>query len=249
MFHLSVPSIPVMASQPTVECNTFSCPGSCRVGGAEIHYAASRSLRQGSSVASCFAGNSSPSLSYVFISPPSLGFMLCGDMKSRYIISAKSLPSGPSIIFKNSGYFSRNGQNAIFPTPAEILAQSAVQNPSFQDCQERPPVYFKDLGLVVKFGKDPKVSVAEGQCLWALQHVPGIMVPEIYGWTQDGSFTYLFLELVHGVTLEKLWHDLARSERVEICEQLRFILAELRCLQQEPDDVFIGKAFKLNSTC
>ncbi|KAK8081573.1 hypothetical protein PG996_000354 [Apiospora saccharicola] len=135
-------------------------------------------------------------------------------MESYCLISAKSLPSGSSVTFKNTSYFSRNGQNVDFPTPSRILAESAIQAPSFQDCEERPPVYFKELGLVVKFGKEPKVNIAEAQCLWALkQVVPHVPVPEVYGWTQDTKYTYLFIEFVH---------------------------AELRTLQQEPDDRFPG---------
>lgn len=129
-----------------------------------------------------------------------------------------------------------------FPTPSRILAESAVQAPSFQDCEERPPVYFEELGLVVKYGKEPKVNIAEAQCLWALKQVmPHIPVPEIYGWTQDTKYTYLFIEFVHGDTLEKIWDSLPQSERIQLCGQLRSILAELRTLQQEPDDRFLGR--------
>ncbi|KAK7949765.1 phosphotransferase enzyme family protein-like protein, partial [Apiospora saccharicola] len=105
-------------------------------------------------------------------------------------------PSGSSVTFKNTSYFSRNGQNVDFPTPSRILAESAIQAPSFQDCEERPPVYFKELGLVVNaFGP------------WK-QVVPHVPVPEVYGWTQDTKYTYLFIEFVHGVTLEKIWDSL-----------------------------------------
>ncbi|KAK6853770.1 hypothetical protein PG995_010582 [Apiospora arundinis] len=162
-------------------------------------------------------------------------------MESRRIISAKSLPSGSSVTFRDSSYFSRNGPNAVFPTPSEVLAQSALQAPSKQRRAQRPPVYFEELGLIVKYGKEPKVNIAEAQCLWALkQAAPQIPVPEIYGWTQDTDYTYLFIELVHGVTLEKIWDSLPRPGRLKFCGQLRSILTELRALQQEPDNRFLG---------
>ncbi|KAK7996659.1 inner nuclear membrane protein SRC1 [Apiospora arundinis] len=162
-------------------------------------------------------------------------------MESRRIISRKSLPLGSSVTFEKTSFFSRNGPDAEFPTPSTILAQSAVQAPSFQDCEERPPVYFEELGLVVKYGKEPKVNIAEAQCLWALKQVgPQIPVPEIYGWTHDTEYTYLFIKLVPGITLEKAWESLARPERVQLCEQLRSITIELRTLQHEPDDQFLG---------
>ena len=68
--------------------------------------------------------------------------------------------------------------------------------------------------LIVKFGFE--VSIAEGQCLWALRrllrdHVP---VPEVYGWRQDGEQVFIYMELVAGVTLEERWESLSSEERV-----------------------------------
>lgn len=121
------------------------------------------------------------------------------------------------------------------------MAQSAVQAPSDQHRTTRQLVYFEEIGLLVKYGIEPKVNIAEGQCHWALrQQVPGIPVPEIYGWLKDGDLTFLFLEPVHGITLEKIWTSLSRPERTEICTQLRSMLKELRDLRQDPGQQFIG---------
>ncbi|ATY66737.1 serine threonine-kinase Sgk2 [Cordyceps militaris] len=153
---------------------------------------------------------------------------------------SKSLPSGSCVTFGSSSFFLRNGQNAAFPTFSEIFARSATQAPSFRRCKHRPPVRFEELGLLVKFGSEPVVSVAEGQCLWALQHaLPSVPVPEIYGWARDGDLTCLFMELVPGITLENIWSALSRPERTQICTELRYMLTELRSLRQEPGHQFV----------
>ncbi|CEJ90687.1 hypothetical protein VHEMI06452 [[Torrubiella] hemipterigena] len=170
-------------------------------------------------------------------------------MGNYFIISTKSLPSGSSVTFKDSSFFLRNGKNAIFPSSSKILARSAEQAPSRQRFKERPPVYFEELGLLVKFGTEPKVNVAEGQCLWTLRQVlPQIPVPEVFGWTQDENFTYLFMELVHGIRLDEIWNVLSRLERDQICIQLRSMLEELRCLRQPPVDSFVGRYLSLTKT-
>lgn len=163
------------------------------------------------------------------------------EMEASRTISTKSLPSGSCVTFGSSSFFLRNGQNAAFPTFSEIFATSATQAPSFQRCKHRPPVRFEELGLLVKFGSEPVVSIAEGQCLWALQHaLPSVPVPEIYGWARDGDLTYLFMELVSGITLENIWSALSRPERTQICTELRYMLKELRSLRQEPGQQFVG---------
>ncbi|EGX92351.1 serine/threonine-protein kinase Sgk2 [Cordyceps militaris CM01] len=109
---------------------------------------------------------------------------------------------------------------------------------SFEDIAD---FRFEELGLLVKFGSEPVVSIAEGQCLWALQHaLPSVPVPEIYGWARDGDLTYLFMELVSGITLENIWSALSRPERTQICTELRYMLKELRSLRQEPGQQFVG---------
>jgi len=101
----------------------------------------------------------------------------------------------------------------------------------------------------VKFGKEPTVTIAEGQCPWALRHIfPQLPVPEIYGWTTDGDtvFLYMELELVQGVTLEERWDSLPTTERVGICQELRAMLADLRRLRQYPSDYLRGKYSSLS---
>ncbi|KAL6415571.1 hypothetical protein AUP68_02135 [Ilyonectria robusta] len=48
------------------------------------------------------------------------------------------------------------------------------------------------------------------------------------------------MEHVQGVTLEKQWNCLNRTEREGVCEHLQDILIELRQLRQDPSDLFLG---------
>ncbi|POR37750.1 Uncharacterized protein TPAR_02060 [Tolypocladium paradoxum] len=162
-------------------------------------------------------------------------------MRPHPTISSKALPSGPSATFRCSSYFSRNGHDAVLPSPSEVLAKSAAQDPRFRNRQDRPPVRFEELGLLVKFGKEPRVTIAEGQCLWTLRRVlPQVPVPEVYGWVQDEDYVFLFMELVQGVTLKERWACLTQEERIGLCENLRTMLGKLRHLRQEPGNTFLG---------
>lgn len=81
---------------------------------------------------------------------------------------------------------------------------------------------------------------ASGPCA---SECPKVSVPEVYGWLKDGNRVYIFMELVQGITLEKIWDSLSRIERTQICTQLRSILTELRGLQQDPHHNFIGRTW------
>lgn len=157
------------------------------------------------------------------------------------IISPESLPLGSNVTFQDSSFFSRNGPNAVLPSPSQVLAKRAEEDSRFEHRSDRP-VFYGSLGLVVKLGQDPRVTVAEGQCLWALRrYSPQVPVPEIYGWAIEGKWVFLYMQLIKGTTLEKRWESLSRIERTGICEQLRLMLAELRQLRQDPNDRFLGK--------
>ena len=162
-------------------------------------------------------------------------------MQLHPIISVKSLPTGSSVTFQQSSYFSRNGPDAALPSPTEVLSRGAAADRWFKDRTHHPVVIYEALGLVVKFGKEPTVSIAERQCLWSIRRfLPRVPVPEIYGWKRHGDYTLLYMERVQGVTLEKRWDSLSRTERAGVCEQLRDIITELHRLRQDPNDRFLG---------
>lgn len=143
------------------------------------------------------------------------------------------LLSGSSALFKESTYFLRNGTEISLPSPSEVRAR--------QQHLQYSPIYFESLNLLVKNGKN--ISIAEGQCLWALRRfLPSqVPVPEIYGWCEDNGEVFIYQELVKGVTLENRWESLAKEERGIVCDQLRVMLLELRNLQQDPKDQFVGE--------
>lgn len=102
------------------------------------------------------------------------------------------------------------------------------------------PVLFRSLNLVVKYGL--AINIAEAQCLWAVRNlVPSLPVPELYGWRQDNGQTFIYMQLIDGITLEEGWPDLDIEEKNNICIELRHILGDLRQLRQDPIAPFIGK--------
>lgn len=151
------------------------------------------------------------------------------------------LPSGSSVTFQESSFFSRNEPNVTLPTLAEVLAASAIQDPSSCEHPGLPPVLFESLGLVVKCGREDTVSISEGQCLWALRHLlPEIPVPEIYGWAEEGGYTMLYMELIHGDTVEKRWDLMSTEERHRFWGSLQSMYKTLRTLGPDPDNTFLG---------
>nr|KMM66511.1 hypothetical protein CPAG_02850 [Coccidioides posadasii RMSCC 3488] len=67
-----------------------------------------------------------------------------------------------------------------------------------------PPASFASMGLFVKWGAN--IMIAEGQSLYAVRHFlkGSVPVPELYGWRTDGGEVFIYMELVHGQTLERL---------------------------------------------
>lgn len=144
------------------------------------------------------------------------------------------LPSGDTVWFRDSTFFTMG--NARLPSPADVrLAAGSEKNPN------RPtPVVFPSLKLIVKYGQ--AIEVAEGQCLWAIRRLlPAVPVPEVYGWCREDEQTFIYMELIDGITLEQAWPDLDVEEKYEICIQLHQILGNLRQLRQDPATPFVGK--------
>ncbi|CAE6426703.1 unnamed protein product [Rhizoctonia solani] len=158
------------------------------------------------------------------------------QLYSLFLPSA--LPSGETVTFKNSSFFRRNGPTSMLPSPSDILAEAYRRgvvkkiNP--------PPVHYPSLGLTVKYGY--RVSSSEGQCLWAFKRLPGnvVPVPEVYGWTTQAGFTFIYMELISGETLSDRWDSLSGSDKRDICGQLRAIVTHIRNIPQPYGDKFIG---------
>lgn len=160
---------------------------------------------------------------------------------SKRIISLSSLPSGPNVIFHESSFFSRNDGRPL-PTLSEVRAESARQHSDDDHkMDDPPPVVFDSLGLLVKCGKR-RVEIAEGQCLWALNHfLPEVPVPEIYGWMTEGDYVLLYMEFVNGVTVEKRWPSMTDDKKAGFWKVLRAVFDNLRRLSQDPNDSFVGR--------
>ncbi|KFY39364.1 hypothetical protein V494_04012 [Pseudogymnoascus sp. VKM F-4513 (FW-928)] len=158
--------------------------------------------------------------------------------KSSYLVPS-ILPLGDNVSFEDSSFFT-NG-NGQLPTPAEVRSTAGSEY-----CRGRPPpVLFPSLNLIVKYGSE--ITVAEGQCLWAIRHtLSSIPVPEVYGWRRDNDEIFIYMELVDGITLEQAWPDLDVEEKLDICYQLRPMLEDLRGLRQDPSDTFIGMSFQIS---
>lgn len=107
--------------------------------------------------------------------------------------------------------------------------------------QGRPlPIIFPALNLIVKHGLS--ITVAEGQCVWAIRHLlPNVPILEVCGWCRDQGETFIYMQLVDGITLEDAWPDMVVEEKYEICVQLHNIWGELRQLKKDSSYPFIGK--------
>lgn len=163
---------------------------------------------------------------------------MVADINTDRRISVETLPSDSSIVFRESAFFSQNGSNCSLPSPTEVRAAKSTKNLGLSIT-----VQFEALNLLVKYGR--YIAIAEGQCLWAIRRLlhSKIPVPEVYGWCEDGGEVFIYMQLLDGVTLESKWDSLSDENRVRVCEQLRAMILELRKLQQDPKDQFLGKCF------
>ncbi|KNG89484.1 hypothetical protein ANOM_002282 [Aspergillus nomiae NRRL 13137] len=142
------------------------------------------------------------------------------------------------------------------PSPEEVRAQGDAQhllgiNPDKRKVYypdppyvSPPPVLFENMRLFVKWGSSVRVS--EAQCLYAIRRFlrDNVPVPEVYGWRTDGDEKFIYMEYTEGQTLEKVWDMMEPDDRVSICRELRTIVDNLRRLEQDPSDPFIGNVVR-----
>ena len=85
--------------------------------------------------------------------------------------------------------------------------------------------------------------MAEGQTLLYIRNTLSqvVPVPEVYGWCKDDSQTFIYMELIDGITLEKSWDNISEDGRIAVCQQLRHIIDTWRGLKQDFAPPFIGE--------
>jgi aminoglycoside phosphotransferase len=161
------------------------------------------------------------------------------------------IPTDINFDVEHSTFFRHYNQ---LPLPAEVRSQAYAQylagsswgdkrrDVSTTGYNQRPsPAVFESMGLFVKWGSE--VSIAEGQCLYTIQHCfkDTVPVPEIYGWCTDGSQVFLYMKAISGRTLEQAWPEMEVNDCLRICRELRTIFDTLRQLKQYPSDTFVGE--------
>jgi len=158
------------------------------------------------------------------------------------ILPISRLPTSANIDFTETAFFQNSEEKYSLPTPSEVRLKATSS--SSYDNPRTPPVLFKfdHQNIIVKYGRYPGVSIAEGQCFWAIKrYLPTVPVPDIYGWRTDQSTgeVFLYLEHIDGVTLKEKWKHMEKDVKEVFCEQLRYYMAELKRFRQEGDS-FIG---------
>ncbi|EPQ53484.1 kinase-like protein [Gloeophyllum trabeum ATCC 11539] len=149
------------------------------------------------------------------------------------IVDLSIIPRDECIEFRDSSFFRKH---AALPSIAQVREQAERQGP----LSRHHPVYFPDMGLIVKYG--PLESIAEAQTMWMIGHYlkDKVPVPELYGWKHDDQDFFIYMELVKGVTLKDCWDSLSDADRESICLELRAAIRALRTLRQDPSDPFVG---------
>ncbi|KAE8408875.1 phosphotransferase enzyme family protein [Aspergillus pseudonomiae] len=116
--------------------------------------------------------------------------------------------------FLESSFF--RSPNRHLPTPAEVKALSGDASTSSQP----RPVTFSDLSRTFQ------------------ESVP---VPEVVGWRIDQeNNVFIYMELISGQTLLDCWDELSILDKNTLCDQLYQIIGDLRQLEQESSNKYIG---------
>ena len=160
-------------------------------------------------------------------------------------------PVQPAItrIFTESSFFTEQRAPAL-PLPAEIreLNKSSGHHRA-TSLRRPPPVSIPSLGLFVKYGSKVTVTEAETQVFMRSQLSGRAVIPEVFGWIEDGGQVFIYMSLVQGDTLQKRFPDLNEDERQAICKELRSLVNAWRSIAQEASDPYVGKSFLLKAIC
>ncbi|GIK07224.1 hypothetical protein Aspvir_002881 [Aspergillus viridinutans] len=163
-------------------------------------------------------------------------------------LTPSMIPDSLNFDIKDSSFFRKWSE---LPSPQDVQAQAKSQHlaragpdreihPTAFPDPRPPPVVLEDMDLFVKWGKAVKIS--EAKTLFALRRLLNgrVPVPEVYGWRTDGDVKYIYMEYIRGQTLEQAWDKLEPDDLVMICRELRTIFDNLRRLEQDPSDPFVG---------
>ena len=155
------------------------------------------------------------------------------------VVHLSEIPTGENFVVQDSSFFQRGAVS--LPSPDEVRRKNIDINGADAAGSRPPPVPFEELGLIVKYGSD--ITTAEGQCLWYFnkcvkEEVP---TPELFGWRRDNGETFIYMQLIHGRTMEEAWPSLGQEERDSICKELRGYVKAWQGLRQEAEPYFIGK--------
>lgn len=171
------------------------------------------------------------------------------SQSGRPRLTPSMIPDLPDFVVKESSFFNKW---RVLPSPKQVREKATAQWVAgtaldkrkvltYGGKHEKPPLaVFEDLGLVVKWGV--QVMISEAQSAYAVHSLlkDRVPVPEIYGWRTDGEEKFIYMQYIHGQTLEKAWDSLQNDEREAVSLQLHDILKNLRQLEQDPADTFIG---------
>lgn len=98
--------------------------------------------------------------------------------------------------FPKSSFFKQRRASDL-PLPADIRAinegSGDIRATSF-DCP--PPVMIPSLGLLVKYGAGVTIREAQTQIMLREQLQGCLPIPEVFGWTEDGDQTFVYMSLL-----------------------------------------------------
>jgi len=143
-------------------------------------------------------------------------------------------------IFPESSIFKERRAHDL-PTPATIRALNKESgNIRATEYNRPPPVIIPSLGLAVKYGADVTITEATTQMMVREQLQGQVPVPEVFGWTEDGGQTFIYMSLIEGETLQQRWGDMNKDERRAICVELKHVVKAWRALKPNRHDLYIG---------
>lgn len=117
-----------------------------------------------------------------------------------------AIPSEESIVLQSSSFFHNNPKGTNLPSPKEVRSaqHNFMHGHKRLDPQAQYIIRYPSLGLCVKYSQ--RVRLNEARALWLVNHHLGksFVAPEIYGWHDDGSDTFLYIELIGGEPLDEV---------------------------------------------
>ncbi|KAK4105783.1 hypothetical protein N658DRAFT_483201 [Parathielavia hyrcaniae] len=136
-----------------------------------------------------------------------------------------------SSFFRSLDHGTHSGK---LPSPQAVLEASGARRGVWR---------FQELGVLVKYGHYSHLHLEEALALRFVNKMllaDEVPAPEVFGWKTAGERNFIYMELMPGERLRDAWETFSQADKESVSHQLEKIVKNLRSVEQDTADQFIG---------